>query len=88
MAANAFCTSLMIIVCVFYQCSRTCGEGLQYRQVDCMRKYPNGTKLFAIDCDINEVPNLVRPCYNQPCGKSFLSFPYFLLIFALTYHLY
>jgi len=35
-----------------------------------MRKYPNGTKLFAIDCDINEVPNLVRPCHNQPCEFS------------------
>lgn len=73
MAVKILCPILVTIICVFHQCSRTCGEGVQYKQVECMRKFPNGTKMYAIDCDVNEVSELIRPCHNQPCGKLFSS---------------
>ena len=80
MAVKFLSPVLMTVICIFYQCSRTCGEGVQYRQVECMRKFRDGTEMHASDCDINEVSDLIRPCHNQPCGKLYV---FFCIIFGM-----
>ena len=42
---------------------------MQYKQVECIRKFENGTELQDRSCNIEEVSDLVRPCHNQPCGE-------------------
>ena len=69
MASKLYLQQLIYLLCVLYQCSRTCGDGVQYRQAECMRKFENGTTQEARDCSIDEITDLVKPCYNEPCGK-------------------
>ena len=70
MAEKAFRSFLILIICILYQCSRTCGEGVRYRQVDCLQKLANGTEVQSTECNIEDVQRLMEPCHSQPCGMK------------------
>lgn len=69
MSTKTSSTFLIIMFTIFCQCSRTCGEGMRYKQVECKKILANGTEVVSSDCMMEQIPDLIKPCHNPPCGK-------------------
>lgn len=56
-------------MCVFYvfQCSVTCGKGMQSRVIQCMHKI---TGRHGNECFSSEKPAAYRPCHLHPCNEK------------------
>lgn len=56
----------MSVFCVF-QCSVTCGKGMQSRVIQCMHKI---TGRHGNECFSSEKPAAYRPCHLHPCNEK------------------
>lgn len=56
---------------VFCQCSVTCGEGQQMREVNCMG--PGGERLGDYACSRQSRPALVQTCSRPACQMQITS---------------
>lgn len=54
------------VFCVF-QCSVTCGKGMQSRVIQCMHKI---TGRHGNECFSSEKPAAYRPCHLHPCNEK------------------
>lgn len=54
------------VSCVF-QCSVTCGKGMQSRVIQCMHKI---TGRHGNECFSSEKPAAYRPCHLHPCNEK------------------
>ena len=50
------------------QCSKSCGDGVQTRKVECMSMEDNSVE--SRRCSEEDKPNSVRTCFNAPCGST------------------
>eukprot|EP00111_Clytia_hemisphaerica_P018929 TCONS_00055972-protein len=56
------------------QCSQSCGNGVQTRQVECMSMEDNSVE--ATKCSEAEKPIIQQPCHNAPCGSLWKTGPW------------
>lgn len=69
--------------CVCFQCSVTCGKGIQHREPVCRRQTASG-QLVTLDrsvCIGLQPPPLIRSCRMSPCNSEA---PFFLFLFFFS----